>query len=128
MNIAPRYEKTKTGILYPLEFYELNFKPKRLFFVSNVETGEIRGKHAHIECEQYIVCIHGQIEIYTFDGYMTNIKTLNVGDTKYIPKMIWNEVKYMTGNDILLCLCSHPYDKNDYINDINDYTNLIKQI
>ena len=41
MNIAPRYEKTKTGILYPLEFYELNFKPKRLFFVSNVETGEI---------------------------------------------------------------------------------------
>ncbi len=37
------------GTLVPIEFSELPFEPKRVFYVTNVPKGEERGNHAHFK-------------------------------------------------------------------------------
>ncbi len=35
--------------------------------------------------------------------------------------MIWDSQVFMTGDDVLLSICSTPYDKSDYIEDMSSF-------
>ena len=48
--------KDHRGLLVPIEFAQLPFMPKRLFYVSNVPKGEERGNHAHYNTKQILTC------------------------------------------------------------------------
>jgi len=108
------------GVLCPIEFDILPFIPKRIFYVTNVIRRDIRGQHAHFETEQVLICLQGQILVRTIDKNGTKTHMLYPTDAIYIPKMVWDEQEYCTGNDILLSICSTKYDKNDYINTIEE--------
>tara|TARA_B100001996_G_scaffold192848_1_gene147632 strand:- start:582 stop:959 length:378 start_codon:yes stop_codon:yes gene_type:complete len=104
------------GSLSVLEYQDLKFQPKRMYYISGVPKGEIRGGHGHKKDEQYLICIKGKLEITTIDS--NNNKTTSMikeGEMYYIDKMIWGEQKYITGNEIILVLCSTNYDPDDYI-------------
>jgi len=109
------------GILYPIEFQSLDFEPKRIFFVTNVPKGEIRGKHAHYKTKQYLICVKGLIQISIYNGCVWDREIIGEGEYTFIDQLLWDEQKYLTGNDILLSICSTIYDKNDYINNILEY-------
>ena len=79
-----------TGILSYMELTDLKFIPRRMYYITNVPKGEVRGNHAHREDQQYMFCVRGRVK------------------------------EYMTGDDILLVFCSTKHDPEDYITDIND--------
>jgi len=115
------------GCLVPIEFNKLDFIPKRLFIVNDVPKGVTRGEHAHYKTKQLLVCLKGEIDVITFDGTLTSTKTLYPFDYFFIDSMIWDSQKFLTGNDILMVLCSTKYDKNDYINDIDQFKELVNK-
>lgn len=117
----------KEGSLFPIEFSNLSFIPKRVFFVTNVPKGEIRGLHAHYETQQYLICVQGQIEVFLFDGKVEKSSILLPGEYVFVDKMIWDSQKYLTGNDIMLSLCSTSYDKRDYIIDREAFREITKE-
>ena len=45
---------------------------------------------------------------------------LNAGVSVFVDTMTWGEQEYMTGNDILLVVCSTNFDKSEYIYDIKE--------
>lgn len=106
------------GDLVPVEFSKIPFIPKRIFYVQNVPENMVRGEHGHFKCKQYYICVTGIIKVTIYDGKEQQSIMLNPGQGIFIDNMVWSSEKFCTGNDVLLVLCSHEYDKNDYFTEL----------
>ena len=96
---------------------DLNFNIKRSFIVTSSKN-IIRGKHAHKELNQFLLCLNGSCEITCNDGSKEK-KFLLESPNKalFIPKQIWASQKYLSDKSILLVLCDNKYIEDDYIRD-----------
>jgi UDP-2-acetamido-3-amino-2,3-dideoxy-glucuronate N-acetyltransferase len=98
------------------------FVPKRYFFVFNVPSREVRGEHAHIKCEQFLICVNGSVSIVVDDGKTREeflLDSRNLG--LHIPPMTWG-VQYRYSPDaVLLVFASEFYDDQDYIRDYGEF-------
>ena len=102
---------------------DIPFEIKRVFFVRAPQAA-IRGQHAHIECNQFLICSTGRILVICDDG--TNKSSFVLDTPKMgllIPKGIWAEEKYLTDNSVLTVLCDREYEKSDYIRNYEDFLN-----
>jgi dTDP-4-dehydrorhamnose 3,5-epimerase-like enzyme len=115
------------GLLCPIEDSMLPFEIRRMFYVCNVPRSQVRGNHAHYETEQILICLKGQIIVGLYNGYGTNYSTLNPNQAIYIDKMVWDNQTFITGDEVMLVLCSTNYDPSDYINDIDEFNRLIDE-
>ena len=113
----------ETGILRYMELTDLKFIPRRMYYITDTPKGEIRGKHGHYEDQQYIFCVQGQVkvELHSKDGVETVM--LTPGEVVFLDRMVWAQQEYMTGNDILLVLCSTAFNKEDYFYNKEDVLN-----
>lgn len=113
------------GTLVPIEFEGLPFIPKRVFYVIDVPPYGERGNHAHKEGEQILVCVKGKIDVQMMsaDGG-THVYELLPGECLYVDKMIWTKEYFQQHGSVLMVLCSHAYDVNDYITDFDEFKRL----
>ena len=93
---------------------DIPFVVKRAFWITNVPIGETRGDHAHKECHQFLVAIRGNVFIK-----INSRDRMLFGSNKgwYIPPGNTVEMTHFPPGAILLVLCSHEYDAEDYIYD-----------
>lgn len=102
------------------------FEIKRLFFITDVPSGQSRGGHAHRELEQAIICTRGQVTVRLEDG--KEIFEIPLGDKSqiiYVPPMVWCEQYSFKDEALLLVLASNYYEESDYIRDKSDYLKTI---
>lgn len=109
--------RDERGDLIPLNFLELPFIPKRIFYVKNVSNEKVRGCHGHYKCKQYYICIKGFITIKLYDGIQEKQITLLPNEGLFVDNMVWTSEMFDSHNDVLLVLCSEEYDANDYFTD-----------
>jgi len=114
------------GTLVPIDFSELTFVPKRVFYVAGVPAGDIRGQHAHYETQQLLICVQGKISVHLYDGYKTETTVMRQHESVFVDRMIWDSQTYETGEDVMLSLCSTEYDKADYIEDIKEFEKIVR--
>lgn len=118
MSLKGYYDR---GILVPItSSKEVPFIIKRIFYVTQ-HTGW-RGGHAHKICSQLLTCLGGVIQVVVSDGKDKREVSLD-SPTKglYIPKGLWAEQYYSDSRDILLVICDHDYDTNEYIRDPDEF-------
>ena len=108
---------TETGILRYMELTDLKFIPRRMYYITDTPKGEIRGKHGHYEDQQYIFCVQGEVNVELHSKNGVEYITLTPGKCVFLDRMVWAQQEYVTGNDILLVLCSIAFDKDDYFYD-----------
>jgi dTDP-4-dehydrorhamnose 3,5-epimerase-like enzyme len=106
---------------------ELPFLPRRMFVVFHVPSREVRGEHAHRVCEQFLVCLAGQVAVVADDG--TNrqeflLDTPTVG--LYLPPMVWGTQYAYSPDARLAVLASHEYDPADYIRDYDEFLSIVQ--
>jgi UDP-2-acetamido-3-amino-2,3-dideoxy-glucuronate N-acetyltransferase len=111
------------GTLSVAEFTEhLPFAPRRVFFVYDVPSHHVRGEHAHRQCEQLLVCIHGSVSVVLDDGRERQEISLNAPDLGlYIPTYLWATQYRCSRDAVMAVFASHPYDPTDYIRDYADF-------
>jgi carbonic anhydrase/acetyltransferase-like protein (isoleucine patch superfamily) len=98
------------------------FTPQRYFLVYNVPGREVRGEHAHRQCEQFLICVHGSCSVLVDDGQRRAEVTLNRPDLGlYMPPMIWGTQYQYSSDAVLLVFASHTYDADDYIRSYDDF-------
>ena len=110
----------KKGNLIPITFGKnIGFKVKRLFLISGNKKLN-RGNHAHKKCIQSFIQLIGSSEIEIQNKKQKKIFMLNskkkLGLTVF--KRNWVKIKFKSKKNLILVLCSHDYDKKDYINDL----------
>ena len=106
----------KRDNLFAIDFEkDLNFNIKRSFIVTSYKN-IIRGKHAHKELNQFLICLNGSCEITCRDGSKRGKFLLDSPNKAlFIPNQIWTSQKYLFDNSILLVLCDNKYIESDYI-------------
>lgn len=101
------------------------FEPKRYFIVFGVPNAEVRGEHAHRECQQFLICTHGQCSVLADDGQ--NREEFLLDDPSlglYLPPLTWG-VQYKYSSDaVLLVFASHYYDSAEYIRSYQEFRTL----
>jgi dTDP-4-dehydrorhamnose 3,5-epimerase-like enzyme len=109
-----------------LEFIEFDssfpFTPKRVYFLSDVPSGQNRGLHAHKELEQVIVCLQGSLDFEVDDSRRQELFHLSSdSDGYYIPPGVWRELRNFAKNTVVMVIASKHFDKDDYIYDLNQF-------
>ena len=112
-----------SGGLYVLEKQErLPFEIKRVYYITNVEGDAVRGKHAHKELEQLLLCVGGSCDIFLDDGKNSTMIELNdPGKLLYIRPCLWREICNFSENATLVVFASEEYDEGDYIRDYDEF-------
>jgi dTDP-4-dehydrorhamnose 3,5-epimerase-like enzyme len=120
------------GELIPIEIgsenFDIPFEVKRCYFISfpTNENGAVRGKHAHKNLKQVIVCLNGSFTLRLIDrfGNEENIilKAKNTGIL--IENLIWRELKNFSKNCVILVFADHHYNAEDYIVDFKEFLNI----
>jgi UDP-2-acetamido-3-amino-2,3-dideoxy-glucuronate N-acetyltransferase len=98
------------------------FIPKRYFLVFDVPSRHVRGEHAHVACEQFLVCVAGSLSVVADDGATREeflLDSRNVG--LYLPRMTWGIQYRFSPDAILLVFASEYYDPDDYIREYGEF-------
>ena len=116
------------GNLTALEFTrELPFVPRRIFMTYGIPSELTRGEHAHKECEQFLVCVHGECHVIVDDGENREEFCLNrPTQALLIPPMVWAQEHLHSADSVLMVLASHPYEPSDYVRDYREFRAMVK--
>jgi UDP-2-acetamido-3-amino-2,3-dideoxy-glucuronate N-acetyltransferase len=97
------------------------FDVARVFCVV-ADSASVRGRHAHRECEQFIVCLRGSVEVTCDDGSRkATFRLASAGRGLLVPTMIWAEQSYEADGSVIMVLCSRHYEAGDYIRDYDAF-------
>lgn len=101
---------------------QVPFTPQRYFMVFGVPSREIRGEHAHRECHQFLICVHGSCSVVADDGHK-RVEVLLDEPSKgvYLPPMTWGVQYKYSADAVLLVFASHHYDAADYIREYDAF-------
>lgn len=103
----------------------LPFVASRIFTLLDIPAGEIRGTHAHRECEQFLICMRGSVTAIVDDGRTRSEVVLDRPSLGlYMPALTWGTQYEYSADAVLVVLASHPYDADDYIHDFDEFTAL----
>jgi UDP-2-acetamido-3-amino-2,3-dideoxy-glucuronate N-acetyltransferase len=85
------------------------FAPKRYFVVFDVPNRNIRGEHAHRECQQFLVCVKGSCSVMVDDGVQRKEVILDSPALGlHLPPLIW-AVQYKHSFDAVLLVFASEY-------------------
>lgn len=95
---------------------DLPFVPQRFFIVYDVPSRDVRGEHAHRQCEQFLVCVKGAVRAIMDDGTTRDEFLLDSPDVGlHMPAMMWGTQYAYSPDAVLAVFASLPYDSADYI-------------
>jgi hypothetical protein len=101
---------------------EVPFSPARYFAVFDVPSVELRGEHAHKQCQQFLICLHGSCRVLLDDGLQRCEVTLDRPDMGvFMPEMIWGTQYRYSPDAVLLVFASRPYEADDYLRTYDEF-------
>ena len=101
---------------------EVPFSPARCFVVFDVPSMELRGEHAHKQCQQFLICLHGSCRVLLDDGQHRCEVTLERPDMGvFMPEMIWGTQYRYSHDAVLLVFASRTYEAEDYLRTYDDF-------
>ena len=103
------------------------FDIKRVYYIFGTAQNVVRGRHAHKNLEQVIICVSGSCDFILDDG--KERKTINLNNPAqglYIKNNVWREFTNFSEDCVVIVLASQFYDENDYIRDYNEFLRINK--
>jgi hypothetical protein len=110
------------GHLTVAEFGAMPFPVRRVFFISEVPPGEIRGGHAQISCMELLLPVRGSVVVTVDDGRRRQdilLRDRNVG--LVIAPKTWCVLSRFSEGAVLAVFASHPHDEADKIRDYVEF-------
>jgi len=113
-----------------LEFAEypsrLPFLPQRLFVISEVPAGAIRGEHAHSSTSQILICTSGSLIAHFYDGSSNRQFELSPSSGwLLVPPMNFGKLTHFSKNCVLVVMASEAYRADEYISDLDEFKRLV---
>jgi dTDP-4-dehydrorhamnose 3,5-epimerase-like enzyme len=112
-------------LIVPIEAEkETPFPIRRVFTIKAGRKGLIGGRHAHRECSQLIIVLHGVCEVACIADNPDEVRTFRLDRPDQgvlVPPSIWAEQRYLTDEVVLMVLCDRGYEAADYIRDFDAF-------
>lgn len=121
----PRFNDPRGNLSFVQEHDQIPFKIQRVYWIYDVPGGESRGGHAFIKTEEFLIAMSGGFDVVVSDGVGKKVFTLNRSYYGlYIPRGLWRDIENFSTNSLALEFASTEYDRNDYVEDFNEYIKL----
>lgn len=118
----PKFSDPRGNLSFVEEKKHIPFEIKRTYWIYDVPGGESRGGHAYKETAEFIVAISGGFDVTVDDGKQSKTFSLNRSYYGlYIPKGLWRKMENFSTNSLALEFADTQYNRNDYIEDYNEY-------
>ncbi len=105
---------------------EFPFEIKRVYYIWDTVHDAIRGRHAHKDLQQVIICVKGECDFILDDGKTReNVHLNNPAQGLYIRNNIWREFTNFSEDCVVMVLASEHYNPDDYI---HDYERFLKEV
>ncbi|MEA2640876.1 MAG: hypothetical protein QOF51_2270 [Chloroflexota bacterium] len=104
---------------------DIPFEIKRIFYMWGVQEPFERGRHAHRDTEQVLVCVAGHLTIDLSDPWST--ETFRLDDPTlglYVPAMIWTFLYDFIPETVCIAAASTHYNPSNVIRDWDEYRRL----
>ena len=120
--------KDERGTLLAIESaIDIPFEIKRVYCLSANTNQAVRGRHAHKNLQQVIVCLQGQFKLLIDDGLKRSKFVMKTGDPSIlINSLVWRELSDFSDDAVVLVLASEHYDEADYIRDYEHFLRAVK--
>lgn len=94
----------------------------RVFYISGIKPGVVRGAHANRKSQFVMVCVTGSCKVKVCHPKET-LEVVLDSPTKglYLDNMVWKEMYDFSPDAVLMVLSNEPYDKDEYIYDYDAY-------
>ena len=111
------------GSLTPVEGgRDIPFDIRRVYYLTDVDSGIERGKHCHKNLHQVLICVSGSLKVKADNTVQQEIFELNDScNGLYIGPLVWREMYDFSENAVLLVFASEVYDESDYIRDYAEF-------
>ena len=106
------------------ELKDIPFNIRRTYWIYDVPGGEVRGGHAFIKNEEFIIALSGSFDVLIDNGI--EIKTFSLNRSYYglyVPNGVWRQVLNCSTNSLALAVASTKFDQSDYIYDYDLFKN-----
>jgi dTDP-4-dehydrorhamnose 3,5-epimerase-like enzyme len=98
------------------------FPIRRTYYIFGTKNGVRRGKHAHRQLTQMMVCVAGQCKVLLDDGSKREEIALTRNDRGLmLAPMLWHEMYEFSPDCVLLVLADNWYEEADYIRDYDAF-------
>lgn len=100
------------------------FQMNRIYYIYNAHPDVVRGKHAHRDLHQVLLCLNGSCDILVDNG--TERKVLHLDNPSkgiYIHSFVWREMSNFASGTVLLAVVDKKYDIKDYVFDYKTVLN-----
>jgi len=119
----------RSGTLGVLDWHELPFQPKRLYWIHSVTPGSTRGNHAHKRLRQFFWLIKGSMSIELSNGLETEkILMQENKELLVVSPGYWRKLFNFSQDAIVVVGADSAYDLNDYIHDWEEFLKWRKKI
>ncbi len=97
---------------------DLPFPVKRIYYIYNVGSSEIRAGHRHKKNIQALLCVKGRCEVFVNDGaHRQTFLLKNPDEYLLLEAKDWHTMQKFSNDAVLLVLASEHYDIDDYIDE-----------
>jgi dTDP-4-dehydrorhamnose 3,5-epimerase-like enzyme len=121
----PKIEDPRGNLSFIEEMQHVPFEIARTYWIYDVPGGQIRGGHAFIEQQEFIVALSGSFDVLISDGIVEKKFSLNRSYYGlYIPPGIWRQMENFSTNSLAIILSSTIFSMNDYLRDFQTFLKL----
>lgn len=100
----------------------LPFAARRMYAITEVPPGRVRGAHAHRALRQVFAVLSGAFTLRLDDGRGEVVVRMNdPARGHYVGPMVWRELDDFAPGTVCLVLASDPYDADDYLHTREDF-------
>jgi dTDP-4-dehydrorhamnose 3,5-epimerase-like enzyme len=123
----PKIEDQRGNLTFIEEERHIPFIIKRVYWIYDVPGGQIRGGHAFMEQQEFIVALSGSFDVIVQDGQEERTFSLKRSYYGlYIPNGLWRHMENFSTNSVALVLSSTDFNQGDYIRIFADYQQWLK--
>ena len=105
----------------------LGFDMQRCYWIYDVPGGEVRHGHAFKQQQELIVALAGSFDVVLDDG--NGSRRYHMSRSYYglyVPAMTWRMIDNFSSCSVAMVLSSTTYSPDDYIEDYNQFLNLLE--
>lgn len=118
----PKFLDNRGNLSFAENNAQIPFEIARTYWIYDVPGGEIRGGHAYLELQEFIIALSGSFTVNLNDGIEDFTFHLNRSYFGlYVPKLYWRSMENFSTNAIALVLADMEYDPNQYIRSFDEF-------
>lgn len=118
----PKIEDPRGNLSFIEEEFHIPFKIQRTYWIYDVPGGQMRGGHAFIEQQEFIVALSGSFDVVVDDGKEKMVYSLNRSYYGlYLPAGLWRQMENFSTNSLAIVMSSTTFSEDDYIREYADF-------